>query len=304
DLDRYACRHGLGYTVIESRFAGIEAEVTYLVPPGENAELHRVRIRNTGNRTRSLQLFSFLEFCLWDAAEDDRNFQRNLSIAEVEIENRSTIFHKTEYRERRNHFAYYHSATTAASFDSDRGSFLGPYGSLEAPRAVTAGACSNSVASGWSPIAAFCLPHELGPGEERDFVFVLGYVENPKDKKWSAPGRIDRYHAHVQIARLAGSGAVDAALAELAERWNGILAPFQIECDEPRLARMVNIWNPYQCMVTFNLSRSASYFESGVGRGMGFRDSNQDLLGFVHQVPARARQRILDIAATQLRDGG
>jgi cellobiose phosphorylase len=67
---------------------------------------------------------------------------------------------------------------------------------------------------------------------------------------------------------------------------------------------MINIWNAYQCMATFNLSRSASLFESGLGRGMGFRDSNQDLLGFVHMVPARARERILDIAATQLPTGG
>ncbi len=52
---------------------------------------------------------------------------------------------------------------------------------------------------------------------------------------------------------------------------------------------MVNIWHQYQCMVTFNMSRSASYFESGIGRGMGFRDSCQDLLGFVHLIPDRAR---------------
>jgi cellobiose phosphorylase len=66
---------------------------------------------------------------------------------------------------------------------------------------------------------------------------------------------------------------------------------------------MVNIWNQYQCMVTFNMSRSASYYESGIGRGMGFRDSCQDLLGFVHLIPDRARQRIIDIASTQFQDG-
>jgi len=303
DLERYACRHGLGYTVIESSFGGIEVEVTFLVPPGENAELHRIRVRNASGRKRSLKLTSFLEFCLWDAAEDDRNFQRNLSIGEVEVDG-STIYHKTEYRERRDHFCYYHSATAAESFDTDRESFLGAYGSLERPRAVVEGACSNSVASGWSPVASFCLPVELEAGAEKDFVFVLGYVENPKEEKWESPGVIEKSRAREQIERLASSKAVDAALAKLAEQWDEILAPFQVECDEPRLERMVNTWNPYQCMVTFNLSRSASYFESGVGRGMGFRDSNQDLLGFVHQVPERARERILDIAATQLRDGG
>lgn len=303
DLDAYRCRHGLGYTIIESSKDGIETEVGFLVPPGETAELHRVRVRNASERKRALTLFNFLEFCLWDAAEDDRNFQRNLSVGEVEVD-AGTIYHKTEYRERRNHFAYYHSMATPASFDSDRESFLGPYGSLERPRAVVRGQCANSVASGWSPVASFGLPFELDPGETRDFVFVLGYVENPPAEKWESPGVINKKRAHDQIARLATSAAFDDALAAIATMWEGLLAPFQIECADEKLARMVNIWNPYQCMVTFNMSRSASYFESGVGRGMGFRDSNQDLLGFVHQVPARARERILDIAATQLRDGG
>jgi cellobiose phosphorylase len=76
-----------------------------------------------------------------------------------------------------------------------------------------------------------------------------------------------------------------------------------VEAEDKRMARMAGVWNQYQCMVTFNMSRSPSYFESGIGRGMGFRDSNQDLLGFVHLVPERARARILDIAATQFPDG-
>ena len=303
DLESYRCRHGLGYTILESSMGGIVAEITFLVPLGENAEVHRVRLRNTSGRRRSLSLFSFLEFCLWDAAEDDRNFQRNLSIGEVEI-NESTIFHKTEYRERRNHFCYYHSSGPVDSFDSDRESFIGRYRSLECPIGVEEGTCSNSVASGWSPIAAFCSPVHLDPDETRDFVFVLGYIENSKDEKWAVPGIINKRLAVEQIARLNSSASVDDALAALARRWEGLLAPFQIRSGDERLNRMVNIWNPYQCMVTFNLSRSASYFESGIGRGMGFRDSNQDLLGFVHQVPSRARERILDIAATQLRDGG
>lgn len=303
DLDFYQCRHGLGYTTIESEMAGIATEVTYLVPPGETAEVHRVRITNRSKGSRTLQLFHFVEWCLWDAAEDDRNFQRNLSIGEVEIDG-GTVYHKTEYRERRNHFAYHHSAEQPASFDTDRESFVGAYRGLEAPAAVINGVCSNSVASGWSPVSAGSHEITLAPGETRDFVFVLGYIENPKDAKWEKPGVLCKKLAKEQISRLGNSAAVDAALAALAQTWDGILVPYQIRCADEKLSRMVNIWNPYQCMVTFNMSRSASYFESGVGRGMGFRDSNQDLLGFVHQVPERARERIIDIASTQLRDGG
>lgn len=105
------------------------------------------------------------------------------------------------------------------------------------------------------------------------------------------------------IAQFATDAQVDAALAALAAHWDNLLSKYQIQSGDEKLDRMVNIWNPYQCMVTFNMSRSASYFESGIGRGMGFRDSNQDLLGFVHQIPERAKERILDIAATQFEDG-
>jgi cellobiose phosphorylase len=302
-LDRYTCRHGLGYTVIEAEQNGIRSEITCFIPIGETAEIHRVRLCNRSDQPRQLSLFSFTEFCLWNADEDDRNFQRNLSIGEVEVEG-STIYHKTEYRERRNHFAYYHANRDLTSFDTDREAFVGPYGDLSAPAAVVNGAGSGSIASGWSPIASHGLSVALAPGAQDEIIFILGYIENPRDEKFERPGIVNKRSAHEQIDRLGCSEAVASALKTLASYWDGILAPFHIKSPDERLDRMVNTWNPYQCMVTFNLSRSASYFESGIGRGMGFRDSNQDLLGFVHQAPERARQRILDIAATQLRDGG
>lgn len=106
------------------------------------------------------------------------------------------------------------------------------------------------------------------------------------------------------IAQFADEADVKQALSELRAYWNNLLSKYTLQSHDDKLNRMVNIWNPYQCMVTFNMSRSASYFESGIGRGMGFRDSNQDLLGFVHQIPERARERIIDIASTQFENGG
>jgi len=305
NLDRYCCQHGRGYTIIEAELAGLTVEITTFIPPGEDAEVRRVRLRNGTDEMRGFKLFSFIEFCLWNADEDDRNFQRNLNIGEVEVEgDGATIYHKTEYRERRNHFAYYYCNCAVESFDTDRESFLGPYGSLAAPAAVVNGVCSGSMASGWSPVAAQSIDLELAPGEQRDIIFILGYIENEPGAKFEKPGVINKQSAHSQISRLNDTAAVDSALEELAEYWERMQQPYSVESADERLNRMVNIWNPYQCMVTFNLSRSASYFESGIGRGMGFRDSNQDLLGFVHQAPQSARRRILDIAATQLPDGG
>lgn len=302
DLDFYECRHGLGYTSITGERNGISVNQLAFVPLGVNAEIHRLVVKNTSSAPKTVKLFSFAEFCLWNAQDDMTNFQRNLSTGEVEVQD-SVIYHKTEYRERRNHYAFYSVNRPIDGFDTDRESFVGLYNGLEHPQAVAAGEATNSMASGWSPIGSHALNLTLAPGEEQSLIFILGYIENPEEEKWEALNVINKKPALELIERFATDAQVDAALADLAAYWDNLLSKYQINSGDDKLNRMVNIWNPYQCMVTFNMSRSASYFESGIGRGMGFRDSNQDLLGFVHQIPERARERILDIAATQFEDG-
>ena len=302
ELETFECRHGLGTTRIRGVRNGVTAEMLYLVPLGETAEVCRLTLRNQSESAKALKVFSFVEFCLWNAWDDQTNFQRNFSTGEVEVDG-SVIYHTTEYRERRNHYAVFGVNAPIAGFDTDRETFVGLYNGLHEPEAVLAGAPRNSMASGWSPIGSHCLEVDLAPGESRDFVFVLGYVENPQRDKWEATGVVNKEPARALLARFGDSAKVDDAVAELREHWSSLLGSYVLKSPDERLDRMVNTWNPYQCMVTFNMSRSASYFESGIGRGMGFRDSNQDLLGFVHLVPARARERILDIAATQFSDG-
>jgi cellobiose phosphorylase len=304
DLDWYECRVGLGETTIASRRAGIRAETLYFVPPGATYEVWRARITNERSEPARLSLFGTVEFCLWDAYDDATNFQRNWSIGEVEVED-GIIYHVTEYRERRDHFAYF-ACSDPSGFDTSRDVFLGPYRGWDRPLAVERGSTTGSIAHGWQPIGAHQVRLELALGETRDIVFVLGYAENPRDAKFDPPGsgRVDKRAIRPVVARALTPAAVEDGLRALRGRWDELLATFQVATGNEHLDRMVNTWNAYQCMVTFNLSRSASLFESGIGRGMGFRDSNQDLLGFVHMVPARARERILDIAATQLPSGG
>lgn len=303
ELDFYECRHGLGYTSITGERAGLRATQTTFVPLGYSCELTRLSLTNTGDRGRSFSVFSFVEFCLWNALDDMTNFQRNLSTGEVEVEG-SVIYHKTEYRERRNHFAFYGANSAIAGFDTDRESFVGLYSGLDAPEAVADGWPRDSMASGWAPIASHCLRVDLQPGERKDFIFILGYVENQDHEKWERRGVINKSAAYEMLDEFSSTGAFESALSELRDYWNNMLSRYTLYSPDERLDRMVNTWNQYQCMVTFNLSRSASYFESGIGRGIGFRDSNQDILGFVHLAPERARQRILDLASTQLEDGG
>ncbi|HAA42841.1 MAG TPA: glycosyl transferase [Ruminiclostridium sp.] len=303
ELESYECRHGLGYTKIKGKRNGISAEVTFFVPLNYNGEVQKVVLKNESSENKKITLFSFIEFCLWNALDDMTNFQRNLSTGEVEVKD-SVIYHKTEYRERRNHYAFYSVNEKITGFDSDRESFIGLYNGFDAPDAVVNGKSKNSVADGWSPIASHSIDIELKPGEQKDLVFILGYVENEQDEKWESKGVINKKKAIEMIDKFKTSEDVDKSLEELNKYWDDLLSKYRLESHDEKLNRMVNIWNQYQCMVTFNMSRSASYFESGIGRGMGFRDSNQDLLGFVHQIPERARERLLDLAATQLEDGG
>ncbi len=302
-LDKYECRHGMNYTRILGEKNGIAASLLFFVPLNTHAEVNKLTLTNTSSEKKSFKLFSFIEWCLWNAATDMENFQRNFSTGEVEIEG-STIYHKTEYKERRNHYAFYHVNSPIDGFDTDRESFIGLYNGFHEPQVVLEGKPRNTVAHGWSPIASHYIEVTLNPGESRDFVFVLGYVENNPDEKWQAKGVINKEKAHAIINKLDTSAKVDEAFNELQQYWNNLLTIFTVKSEDERLDRMVNIWNQYQCMITFCFSRSASFFESGIGRGMGFRDSNQDLVGFVHQIPQRARQRIIDIASTQFADGG
>ena len=302
ELDSYECRHGLGYSKWKSSKAGVQADLLTFVPMNENAEVSQIKLTNTTSSKKDIQLYSYVEWCLWNADDDSRNFQRNLSTGEVEIVG-SSIFHKTEYRERRNHYAVYSVNTKVDGFDTSREEFIGFYNGADDPEAIKAGACTGSVASGWFPIAAHQINVSLEPGETKSFVFVLGYCENPEEEKWEAPGIINKAPANALLAKYQSDADVDKAFNELTTYWNDLLSKYEVETGNDKVNRMVNIWNQYQCMVTFNMSRSASYYESGIGRGMGFRDSCQDLLGFVHLIPDRARQRIIDIASTQFEDG-
>lgn len=320
ELDSYECRHGFGYSKFTSKKKDLKAEALYFVPNGENCEVEMITLKNEGSATKNVSLVSFVEWCLYNASDDCQNFQRNFSTGEVEIEG-SAIYHKTEYRERRNHFAFYSCNEKIDGFDTDRETFLGLYNPISAPKTVVEGKSGNSVADGWSPIASHRINMELKAGEEKTLVFVLGYIENEDDKKFlndadkkkaldagllrtnTASGVINKEKAYELQKKFDSKEKVMAAFDALKVFWDKTLSHFTLKTNDEKLNRMA-IWNQYQCVVTYNFARSASYFESGIGRGLGFRDTSQDMLGAAHQLPKeRIRERLYDVAATQFEDG-
>ena len=301
-LDSYKCRHGLGYSIFESEKNNLKCELLCFVPLEDLCEINQITLKNTSNEVKNVTLHGVIEWCLWNAVDDSTNFQRNWNIGEVEVDD-TTIYHKTEYRERRNHYSFYHTNIKHDGFDSDLDTFIGLYNSWVDPNAVKNATSYNSVASGWAPIASHMFKITLKPGEEKTIIFQTGYVENEDDKKFSAPGVINKEKAYLLQEKYSTKEAVLAAFKKLNDKWRTLLSTLHVESDNDKFDRMVNIWNQYQCMVTFNMSRSASYYESGTGRGMGFRDSCQDLLGFLHLIPEKSKERIIDIASIQFKDG-
>ena len=301
-LDNYECHHGLGYTRFIAKKNEIETNLCCFVPLEDNCEVHTLTIKNASKEKKKIKVFSYIEWCLWNAVDDTTNFQRNFSTGEVEVLD-SQIYHKTEYRERRNHFSFNSVNHKVSGFDTNRESFIGRFNDLSNPIVVQNKQSSNSIASGWSPIASFMIDIELEPNETKDLIYLIGYIENDEDDKWVAPHVINKKKALELIDKYNNIENVNIELNKLKEYWDNLLSIYNVHTNDEKLNRMTNIWNQYQCMVTFNMSRSASFYESGIGRGMGFRDSCQDLLGFVHLIPSKARERIIDIASIQMEDG-
>lgn len=301
-LDRYECRHGMGYTRITGARDGLEVETLFFVPSRENCELWKVSVRNKSAKAKKIKLYSYQEFCFFEALNDMTNYQRTYSLGEVEIEG-GAIYHKTEYRERRNHYTLFACTHPVSGYDTSRDAFVGIHEGLHEARVPFRGQAGNSRAFGWNPIGSHEVTLDLAPGQEETFSFILAYVEQGNEPKFDRLFVMNKSVGRALVEKYSRPGAVDAAFADLNRGWESLLSRFQARCPDEHANRMVNTWNQYQCMATFNLSRSASMYETGIGRGMGFRDSNQDILGFVHMIPERARERILDIAATQLFDG-
>jgi len=287
----YECRHGMGYTAIRSRYAGISTATTYFVPLNENLEVWMLSVRNDSKKKRSLSLFTYTEFCLWQAIMDMTDFQYTLNISNAVCED-GVVYHRTGYypRASRNTFAYFATNQKIRGSDCDRETFLGPYNSESNPLAVSRGRSFGSVSSGGNPISSLWTTLTLAPGEEKSLVYILGVSDDMKEAK----RLIGKYERFENAAK---------ELDALKRYWSDYLLQYTCSTPSQEVDLMVNTWNQYQCRTTFNWSRSASYYESGIGRGMGFRDSNQDTLGVVHAIAEKVKVRIKELAENQFKDG-
>jgi cellobiose phosphorylase len=290
-LDAYECRHGAGYTRIAAERGEIASEVLYFVPPATDGEtwpceLWVVRIRNNGDRPRHLRTFSYVEFSFPDAVVDQQNLDWGQHIVRSRYEG-GVIVASTVFRPDTTFFA---SSLEPLGFDSDRETFVGSYRDLANPVVVELGEPSNTESPRGNSIGSLCHQLELAPGEEQQIVFVLGAIR-------------DRAQLPRMVSAFRDRATVETAFEALREDWEDYLSQFTVETPDPELNAMVNFWNQVQCRTTLYWSRFVSAYETGLGRGMGTRDSAQDTLGIVHCAPDRARTTLTRLWRLQFADG-
>lgn len=291
ELDAYECRHGPGYTRIATERDGIATDLLYFVPPsagGESwpCELWVLRVRNADVRARRLRCFSYVELAYLDALVDQQNLDWAQHIVRSRFED-GAILTGTLFRPETTFFS---SSVPPRGFDSDREVFVGRYRDLARPIVVERGEPTGSESPRGNSIGSLCHELALAPGEESQIVYVLGVADEP-----------------AEIARVCTTfrdpTAVDASFSALRADWDAYLSRFVVETPDPELNAMVNVWNQVQCRTTLHWSRFVSGYDTGLGRGMGTRDSAQDTLGTMHAVPEQARETLTRLWRLQFRDG-
>ncbi len=286
-LDGYSCRHGLGYTVLTGEYKGVIGEVTYFVPDDKNFELWFVKVSNTRSIKQNLQVFAYSEFCFWEAIMDQQNVDWVQQINQGRYDDGIITWHPHHIKD---NAAFFATGEEVSSYDTNLETFIGKYRSEGNPIAVEQGGCSNSVSYRTNGVGAFCIDCELGPNEERELVFVLGFAEEKSEIKNDIKDYLMPENAKAAFRRLQGS-------------WGDFISKLNVETPDEDMNLFVNIWNQYQCKTTFNWSRFVSLYQLGLGRGMGIRDSAQDTLGVMHTIPEEAKELIIKLLKCQYTDG-
>lgn len=290
-LDQYktTCSHGMGYTRFESEYKGIRSNYRVFVPIDMPVELWELEVENTSDKERELSLFTYAEWCFWDMNQDLTNFQYILYTCRMDYEN-DIIDYSIRLWPINEPKAFLASTLPVESFDTDRDEFIGRYRHEGTPVAVETGKCSNSIAVGGNPCASVQNRIVLRPGEKRYVVYVVGIG----DAKTTG-AELKKYFSDRKN--------VDAEFAKVQAYWQERMSKFTCSTPSALVNSMANIWNQYQCHMTFNWSRSASFNEAGGRDGLGYRDTNQDTLAVVHAIPSLVKAKLVDLLKGQLSNG-
>jgi len=303
-LDAYKseCRHGSAYTIISSEYAGIRAETSYFVPLGSNYECWRVRLTNATNKPRRLSAFTYVEYAgNWSSYDDLINLQYTQHIVKMSVAD-NIIDHGTnvnipempdnfQEKDQGRHTFLALVGSEVSGYDTDRTSFIGTYRSYSNPLVVEQGQCTNSLAAGDNGCGVLQTRIRLEPGETREFLVIMGVGAATQEGRRAA-------------AEFSNLAKVDEELTRLKEHWHARIAGLTAVTPDPEFNSMLNMWSPFNCLMTYSWSRAASLIYAGERDGLGYRDTVQDMLGVMHAIPEEARPRLELMITGQVSTGG
>ncbi len=302
DSYRAECRHGSAYTIISSDYSDIHTETNYFIPLQKEFEYWWCKIANTGKKSRKLRLFTFVEYASnWHLWMDTINLQYTqyiltMNVIDGIIDHGTNIYlppqpDNFEEGGQARHTFLGVAGATISGFDTDRKKFLGNYGDYSKPQAVVAGKCTNSLASADNGCGVLQLDIDLEPGETKQFVVVMGIGKAGVEGKSA-------------VSEAADICLVEKRFNELHNYWHSRLDSFHAETPHAAFNSMFNMWNPYNCLMTYSWSRAASLVYAGERDGLGFRDTVQDILGVLHIIPEEAGKRLELMLSGQVSTGG
>lgn len=298
-LDSYKneCRHGTAYTVITSEYEKIKSETTYYVPYGKTYEVWRIKVTNNDSRDRKLSLFGFVEFTNEDNYEQDQvNLQYSLFISRTSFEGNKIIQHLNENENKdntgSNHKERFFGMVGAdvAAYNGSLSNFIGPYRTFANPIAVESGKCDNVLNYNSNSCGAIQSDIVLKAGETTEVIYIMG--------------RRNSVEADAILNEYKKAGRVDEEIAQLKNYWHEKLSNFSVETPSEEFNNMINVWNAYQCFITFIWSRAASFIYCGLRNGYGYRDTVQDIQGIIHLDPEMAADKIRFMLSAQVDNGG
>ena len=294
---RNKVRHGLGYSIFETEYAGIRSEYTVFIPKGQAFEYWALKLVNTGRTERTISVFSFAELANnWNFRMDLENLQYSQYTVQMSVHD-GMIRWRNATNPGFEELWFGLAGGGVLSFDTDRDVFLGPYRTMANPVAVESGRCSDSIAVGDNGCASLHTSIELAPGESRDLIFMLGMGSPVESWNGLPPGRdvLEEYGTPERLRR---------ELDEARNEWIARLDTLQVRTPDPELDSMINVWHAYQTHMTFNWSRGVSLVEAGDRDGLGYRDTVQDILAVAHSIPSAAEERLNLILTGQTQAGG
>ena len=278
-LDQYktTCRHGTAYTIINSRYSKIETETTYFVPLGKHFECWLLKVTNKDAVRRSLSLFTFVEYpSTWHCFNDFLNLQYSHGIVKMDfvdgmIDHGGSVWASPlpgsilDGDQNRHTFLAFVGGQVAG-FDTDRDVFISPYRGYANPIVVEKGQCTGSRAFGDDGCGAIQIDIELRPGESKELVVLMGIGKAAVEGK--------------QVVKQFGDIArVKAEFEKVRQYWHHRLEGLTVSTPDPQFNSMMNMWSPFNCLITYSWSRMASLIYSGERDGLGYRDTVQDFMG-------------------------